>query len=141
MPRVNKQKKIMKFFVSSNWSEKPLVADLQSWLQSKGHEITLGWTNFPDTLEGTPQETYLQNNAVLDIAGVQDCDILISLFTKEYVYRGTYCEMGAALALGKDVYLVGKYADACIFSYHPLVTKLEDMWTLMRKVESLHGKN
>lgn len=45
--------------------------------------------------------------AILDINGVKECDILIVwMDDKEYPYRGTWTEIGAALALDLPIYLI-----------------------------------
>jgi nucleoside 2-deoxyribosyltransferase len=46
-------------------------------------------------------------DAVSDIQGVQRCDVFIAVFTDiAYPYRGTFTELGAALALQKLVIVV-----------------------------------
>lgn len=80
-----------------------------------GHEITHEWWL---------SEEKTAEQALRDLQGVQEADAVIAVFTHDdYPYRGTWVEVGYALALGKPVYIVGTAGDQCIFVHHPNVRR------------------
>lgn len=65
--------------------------------------------------------------AIAEIAGVRDADVLVALLPGGY---GTHVEIGAALALGKQIILHTPDQETletpypCLFHYHPQITIL-----------------
>jgi hypothetical protein len=61
--------------------------------------------------------------AMEDLVGVMRADILVVVMPyANFIYRGTWVEIGAALALNKPVYIVGDVPDSqCIFFLLPNV--------------------
>jgi len=112
----------LKIYVAGKWEEKETIRKLMNLLESVGHEITCDWTKHEYPVDNI-KET-LKAYAIADIQAIADCDILIFYAENNLPYHGAFCEMGAALALGKLVFIVGDAIDSCIFTHHPLVMKI-----------------
>ena len=105
----------MKIYGASKWEDIEVVKGIYSQLRDRGHTITLDWTNHT--------ELQLSNvYAIEDIEGVKHCDLLIAFMKYNYEYKGVWVEIGAALALNIEVYVIGDKGDSSIFMHHPLVT-------------------
>ena len=98
----------MKIYVASEAENRDEAKDAMRLLFLHRHQITRDWT----TCYGRNVE-----NAEGDLQGVTDCDVFIGLFTKDLPYRGALVELGAALALKKQVFIIGPYLEPCIFSH------------------------
>lgn len=99
-------------YVAGKFEEAPRVQKVMDRLIDAGHWVTYDWTE---------QEQASPRQAILDLSGVAGADVVVFVFEKDLPYRGTYAELGAALALGKPVYILGHAGDACIFTKHPNV--------------------
>lgn len=108
----------MKIYIAGKWEDRHIVKAIMKQLKEQGYEITEDWTDHDDP-------TRRRDYAILDLDGVRRCDVLLALCEKEYPYKGLFCEVGAAIALGKPVYVLGHVCDSCIFWDHPLVEVLE----------------
>lgn len=108
---------------SSSWKE------VRTWIERAkqcGHEVTYDWTKDVEKYgrgdqEETPHQVLAQA-ASSDLTGAYDCDVLV-LFLEPNIY-GAMVELGAALAGGKNVWLVFfndevKYRFS-VFFVHPL---------------------
>src|SRR5260370_18430217 len=108
-----------RFCLSARKDRSKQAEPLLEALKSHGWERTLTWT---------PQDEGSTDGygeiALKELDGVRDADVLIVLLPGGY---GTHVEIGAALALGKQVILHApdrKILEApypCIFHYHPSV--------------------
>ena|SRR5437762_12072580 len=109
----------LKVYVAGKVEDKERVREIQTQLRQVGHTITLDWTT-------ASQDSRQQ--ALKDIRGVADADVFVGVFEEDYAYRGTLVEMGAALALGKPVYILGNATTVrrCIFMKHPNVRQGKD---------------
>lgn len=114
----------MKVYVAGKFEDRDIVRQVYRELKSKGHEITLDWTDHEHSKTTSEQAKW----AVEDIEGVKRCDVLIAVLISDYRYRGALIEIGAALALGKRVITLGRNENSSTFLYHPLVTKLDNLW-------------
>lgn len=114
----------MKFYVAGKYQERDCVRLVFKELEALGHIITVDWTNH-DIYPNDAVEQKLGLFAHDDIEGVREADAFIGCLLNDHVYKGLWCEMGAALALGKPVYLVGSAGDSCIFANHKLVKKFK----------------
>ena len=113
----------MKVYVASKWENKKRVQEVMSLLKASHHEITYDWTHC---------EVSNREQAILDLRGVAEADVVIGIFEDDVAYKGALVEVGAALALGKPVYVVGNapVVDLCIFFKHPNVHLGEDKFLL-----------
>lgn len=109
-----------KFYVAGKCEEREKIRELMQTLISLGNEITVDWTVHERSDTGYPA-AYAQE----DIEGVRRADIYIGYFMNKNDYKGALVELGAALGLGKRVFIVGHAIDSCIFVGHPLVTQVD----------------
>ena len=105
----------MNFYVATKWEDRGSAKVLMDALVKRGHHITYDWT---------VQEQELPQQAIADLQGVFSADYLVVLAEHHRPYRGVYVELGAALACGRPVLLVGDGLDECLFIRHPLVSKV-----------------
>ena len=109
----------LRVYVASKWENKQRVREIMYMLQAVGHEITYDWTTC---------EVSNRQQAILDLRGVADADVFVGIFEQEASYKGALVELGAALALGKPVYILGDASVTrdCIFLKHPHVRRGEN---------------
>lgn len=83
-----------KIYIAGKWHEKTKLQNCMKDIKNLGHTITHDWTTF----EADPNNSK-QSMANHDIAGVMSADMYIGLFDDvKYPYRGTFTELGVALA-------------------------------------------
>lgn len=114
----------MRVYVAGKWEDRERVRKIQQWLLAAGHEITCDWTchDFgPDGVKGNEED--FQAIALEDIEAVKRADAVVAVMERPYAYKGLYVEIGACLAQGTPVYVLGDAGDSCIFMHHPLVHK------------------
>lgn len=110
----------MKFYVMGKWEEREEIRKLQAELRRLGHIITIDWTWHNEDDPGFPSQY-----AVEDIIGACSADACVGRFINKHNYKGALIEMGASLASGKRVYIIGHAIDSCLFVGHPLVQKFD----------------
>jgi len=103
-------------YVAGKWSDRERVGALIRGVERDYcARITYMW---PDD-----EHASLSDAARNEIAGVHACDTFIALMDDaDYAYRGTFTELGAALALDKRIIIVGSAENACAtncFWHHP----------------------
>lgn len=130
-----RRRRRVNIYVAGKWGNRERVRYWHKVLRDNGHRITCDWTDHEYPEVG--QEHLLRWYAVADINGVVACDLLIAIFQEEYRYRGALVEMGAALALGKPVWVLGEAERSCIFMEHPLVTTMRTEHELLSRIEGL----
>jgi Nucleoside 2-deoxyribosyltransferase len=108
----------MKIYIAGKWEEHDVINKYATLLEDEGHTISFPW--FRLHLGDTP---YPQA-ASEDIDGVASAHACIFIFERELPYSGAMVELGAALALHKQVIIVGAAAQRTIFTSHPLVTRV-----------------
>jgi nucleoside 2-deoxyribosyltransferase len=120
----------MKIYLAGKWGDRALIRDIMKRLETEQkHTITHYWPECED-VEDTPRD--LGECARLDIEGVRNAEVVIVLMTDpNYAYRGSFTEIGAALALGKPLYIVCHHEEAycktnCFF-WHPNITHVESL--------------
>ena len=118
----------MKVYVAGSFADRwESVSYVMSKLVYHGHTITYDWRREDDTPE---------SKAVADVMGVAQADFLVAVMVNPHLtYRGTYVEMGLALALGKPIYVIGDAGQECIFLHHPLVRR---GWPNREKAREIH---
>jgi len=124
----------VKFYVAGKWNDRRKVQAVQKILIAKGHKITVDWT-----IHVNPKDqSILQEWAVRDIEGVQNCDTYIGVFNNTtYHYTGALVEMGTALGLGKRIWLLGNGIASCIFLTHPLITGFSKIKTMLEVLDNI----
>lgn len=88
-----------KCYVAAKFEEYERAREIMRWLQASGHTITHDWTR---TKGIGPMQ------AIADLRGVTDADVFVGIFEKNLKYTGALVELGAALATGKLIYILGK---------------------------------
>ena len=115
----------MKIYVAAKWEERPHAREVMRRLKENGHQISFDWT-IGQLGNGKQADE--------DMNGVLNADCIILLAEKKLNYRGALVELGAAIATGKRVILVGSGVDNCIFSMHPVI---ERVWTAEEAIDLL----
>lgn len=115
----------MKVFVSGKIGDDNDVRRVMAALRSRGHEITFDWTAIEHLRPYEQNQVASAAAAELELNGVATADALILLSHDRGV--GMYVELGAALALGKSVFVVASPPARTMFFFHPLVTLVESI--------------
>jgi len=128
-----------KIYVGGCYDSYQEIEHIQSQLINHGHVITYDWTKraqeeMNKRREGEPSErsiSELSLDAKLDLQGVLTAEWSVFLINKkDYVYRGTFCEIGASIS--RDIMSHGNrrtiiisdvadkiYAKTLCFFHHP----------------------
>ena len=89
----------MNVYVAGKFSQRTLILKKMEELETMGLQITFKWPIYIDMS--------LVEAAEKEIQGVQACDLLIVLMLdKTHDYRGTFTEIGCALALNKAIFII-----------------------------------
>lgn len=96
----------MNIYVASAFADFERTRAAHAALTAMGHTITHDWTVEANNGPHIPR----RERAAADLAGVESADLLLVL-TSDRSTRGTWCELGAALTLGRLVIVVGPQAD------------------------------
>jgi len=92
------EKEPLKFYLCGCWNRQDDIASKCADLESLGLRCTEKW------FDGSHDSTSMEYDALMDIRGVEMADVVIAVMTeKDYAYRGTFTELGAALALKKII--------------------------------------
>lgn len=126
----------MKVYVAGKWEDRSHIKEVMNKLIELGNQITVDWTNHEFGADGVIGDH--EDFAIEDLEGVKNCDALVAIADKDFAFKGMYCEIGAALALDKLVFVVGKYANSCIFINHPLVEKCMDVEELYEYINEIY---
>ncbi|ARF11974.1 nucleoside 2-deoxyribosyltransferase [Klosneuvirus KNV1] len=126
----------MKLYIAGKFSEKEQIKKYMEEAIKLGHTITHDWTSFEN--EGDDKER-MKRSAEKDIIGVQNCDCVIAILTDpKYAYRGTWCEIGCSMGLGKKVIMVNPNKDAyCTtncFYHHPNIVHVDNWDDALEKL-------
>jgi nucleoside 2-deoxyribosyltransferase len=118
-----------KVWVSGAWVHRDQMGVRIDQLRHLGYEITHDWTRVEKAEQPTPSDQ--GSYAKFDIDGVKASDVAVAVMDDpDYAYRGTYCEIGCALGVGKPLHIVWPYSlEACdryvqtnVFFWHPDIT-------------------
>jgi nucleoside 2-deoxyribosyltransferase len=128
----------MKYYIAGKFDDHERVHELIEWVDRIG-EVTHDWTLLePVSDKEVPILDEYRRTALLDFQGIDDCDIVVALMDREYIFRGTWVEVGYALAQGKEVVIIGRAnAMRCNFSGHPRVSILDNIDEFKQRTEQL----
>lgn len=111
-----------KVFIASKYMLGKSIRQYMFDLEKKGYEITYDWTAY--YMSGIPLlTTNVQDNR--EIAqkmkqAIINCDIFIGVFEVRSWYMDAFVELGMAIMLGKEIFLIGpKIPKKSLFSYLP----------------------
>lgn len=104
----------MKIYVAGKFENYKQVQEVQELARKHGHRITHDWTDIAQAAESgdidTKNEVTLRQCAQADAWGVKTCHVFIGIYHPHQF--GTTVEFGMALALNKEVWLVGDWQPA-----------------------------
>jgi len=115
----------MNIYVSGKFAHREHVIEIVDLLTVSGHHVnTFDWSvHVSNTFK--KRETGVINN----MEDIKLCDILIAVMPNpDSIYKGTWVEIGAALALDKKVVILGRDIKS-IYIAHPNISmyNLKDM--------------
>lgn len=115
---------ILSFYMAGGWPHRALVEQYARRVIELGHVCTEAW------FDGSHERTSRAWDALADIEGVRRADVFIAVMNDtQYAYRGTFTELGAALALNKRIIVVAPAGDAhCktnTFFHHPSICHVQ----------------
>lgn len=123
-----------KFYLAGKWDDhEDLSAKVAQIEADSPMRVTHAWMRKNIGLS-------IINDAISDIRGVQLCDVFIAVFSDpNYPYRGTFTELGAALALTKLVFIVcpddtDDVKFSCrtnVFFHHPFIHHVKNWEQLL----------
>ena len=110
----------MKLYLAGKFADRSQINEYIKQAELVGHTITHNWTTREKAEDGMEK---MAECAANDLHGVIDCDLLVCIMTDpKYPYRGTFTELGAALALNKKVIIINPdpkaYCTTNIFYHH-----------------------
>jgi nucleoside 2-deoxyribosyltransferase len=115
----------VKIFVSGKLGSESRVNEAMELVRERGHEVTFDWTTIRHL---RPYEENTEESSVaalLEVSGVRDADILLSLVDDRGI--GLFVELGVALALDKPILAVYSGPMRSMFLAHPLVKHFTDL--------------
>lgn len=131
----------MKIYVAASYPRKADARKVAEILAKAGHIIIAARWIYED--EGYDSDTHrgetkkrqydrLSNAAIRDIEDVKSCDTLVCLTDGEVqlTHGGRHSELGMALLLEKDVFIVGPREQ--VFHYHPRVRHYNELNDLLQ---------
>jgi nucleoside 2-deoxyribosyltransferase len=120
----------MKIYLAGKWQDRKRIAQLSKDLIELGHSITWPW------FIKESRNSVGSLCAIRDIRGVREADTCIFLFDVPIARKGkgTFSELGMAIALNKRVIVVGKHGDKCVFMDYPLNERYPDWKTALKKL-------
>lgn len=118
----------LKVYMASGWTSRHRMEERAQELEALGVSIAERWW------DGSHEGTSDAHDALMDIAGVEAADVFVALMDDPaYAYRGTFTELGAALALHKTIVvftppdnaLAKFYCRTNTFFHHPRIHHVE----------------
>lgn len=117
----------MKVFVSGKIGDENTPSRFMRRLEDLGYSVTFDWTRVPHLRPYETNSEQSRTAALLEIQGVAAADVLVLLSHERGV--GMFVELGAALALDKQVIAVSPTPVRTMFLLHPnvnIVSSMED---------------
>lgn len=121
----------MKVYLAGKFANKRSLALKRNQIQALGHAITFDWISHE--CHDPTSSKQLGECARKDLRGVSNADVvMVVMDDPKYSYRGTFTEIGAAIALKKKLILVSPnnpdaYYYSNIFWHHPHIDRV-DTW-------------
>ena len=128
----------MKIYTASGWLFRERIAKINNDLKSKGLNIISTWIEEEAGIS-TPEDSRI--DAIRDVNQVKECDVLLAIMDDDkYAYRGTWTEIGVAIALNKKIIVVCpgtqnkisdikyEYSHYCmtnVFFWHPNIIRVK----------------
>jgi nucleoside 2-deoxyribosyltransferase len=113
----------MKVYIATSFHDKERAEFVALMLKEQGHEITCEWwkSKGPSVDE-----------ALKDIRGIENCDAIVGLFEKPFIYKGAILELGVAYAMKKIIIVLGKELDSMVFTLLPEFNKAKNLTQVLK---------
>ena len=136
MASIDENKTIKSFYMIGKFATKDEIAKRIKRVEELGLKVTHNWTLKENWT--CPKSQQVEQ----DLKGVVDADIIIAnINNPNYHYRGSFSEIGAAIATGKTVYLVTDNCEKgsvthCFLSHRNIVkfTTFEGLLRFLPKI-------
>jgi len=134
---------VLPIYVAGKWADREEIGKFIDHLPPQ-FQATWNWTKTEDNHVDISKMARAASN---DIRGVQKAKVLVVMMTDpEYAYRGTWTEIGAALALGKPVICmapwfdgkVGSSATSNVFFHHPSIVHVKTRDQVLAQLHKHH---
>lgn len=98
--------RMMRIYVAGSWPNRDYIKQSFITPLSKTYEITHDWT-IVETGETVRTRSWQRRMAEMDLRGVSEADVVVAIMNEQqslvHGYRGTFCEIGAAIGQRKPV--------------------------------------
>ena len=129
-----------KIYVAGKFQDRWYIRWVMAELQDRGHTITCDWTRHELAQDDPERQAKCRAFAQEDFQGVAEADLVILILEKDFPYKGSYVEMGMALARNIDVWVLGQAGDSCIFMNLPQIRKFGAIEFLLNELTpALYG--
>ena len=126
----------MKYYIATSFHNKEAHKECRRFFSDRGDELTFDWTVY----SFIPDPYVMYTIATKEIDAVKAADFVVVLLPGG---RGTHTEFGAALALGKPVFVVAPHPQQLLdsqgltnpFYYHSSVQVVARIENIPTKVE------
>lgn len=119
-----------KVYVAGSTRDVERVNAVQATARAFGCDITFDWTGPEGEIRTDgPWDTASEQGARIalrEIEACRDADLIILLFPPSGGGLGCWIEMGAGLASGGEIWVVGAQRDS-VFWQHPAVMRMDDV--------------
>ena len=133
----------MKFYIAGKYAHRKLLGLKRDELIKLGNEVTHDWMSYE-----LPKRTHktMGMYAHNDIRGVTNADVVIFVMDDDsYAYRGTFTELGAALALRKPIIMYTpegtQYCKTNVFWHHPSIHHHQTWKGVLKEVDILSTRD
>lgn len=110
----------MKIYLAGKWEERDILLCYAKLLELAGHTITWPWFT-PHIEIGLSHSDIAER----DTQGIRDADMCIFIFERDLPYNGAMTELGMAIALEKEIIVVGSGGGTNLFLKHPYVEHVD----------------
>jgi len=121
---------MVKVYIGGRYQDYPEIRKIMNLVRSAGHTITVDWTDRAKLVYNYIMSKDLISDSIVDFNGVYDADwTILHLVDIGYMYRGTFCELGASLmrdrmrGLGRRTIIIDSedktYAATLCYFHHP----------------------
>lgn len=125
----------MKFYIAARFAHKEEVRRLHKIVRARGHEIVCDWTMYLPIKPYGENPDKAERYSLEDLEGVRGCEVFVLIDDKEGT--GMHSELGAAIILGKIVYVIGENNERSMFYFHPAVKRRSSIEEVLDECEDL----
>jgi hypothetical protein len=120
----------MKIYIAASYPRLEEAQKLGLELENLGYDVNSYWHQG----EENEADYHSATRAIRDMHAVEYCDLFIELIGDNLSKGGRSCELGMAIAFGKNIILIGEN-DNCIFTYLPWLAKVKSVSSLLRMLK------